>query len=54
MAKARVMEKGYSLKSSLVASRVEAFLRAGDRGECVFFFGSDRLMGGEETLWKDD
>ena len=54
MAKARVMENGYSLKSSLVASRVEAFLRPGCHGERVFFFGSDRLMGGEETLWKDD
>ena len=53
-AKARVMEKGYSLKSSLVASRVEAFLRAGSHGGCVGFFGSDRLMCGEETLWKDD
>ena len=53
-AEARVMEKGYSLKSLVAASRVEAFLRAGGHAERMFFFGSGRLMGNGETLWKDD
>ncbi len=48
------MEKGYSLKSLVAASRVEAFLRAGGHAERMLFFGSGRLMGSEETLWKDD
>lgn len=54
MVKARVMEKGYSLKSFLVASRVEACLRVGSHVERMFFFGVCRLMGSEEKLWKDD
>lgn len=54
MANARVMEKGYSLKSLIVASRVDAFLRAGDHGEYMFLFGSGRLLRSEETLWKAD
>lgn len=53
-AEARVMEKGYSLKSLVVASRVEAFLRTGDHGEVIFFFNCGRLMGSEEMLWKAD
>ena len=44
-AEARVMEKGYSLKSLAAPSRVEAFLRAGDHGARLIFFGSVRLMG---------
>ena len=48
------MEKGYSLKSLVAASRVEAFLLAGGHAKRMFFFGSGRLMGSEETLWKDD
>ena len=35
MAKARVMEKGYSLKSFFAATRVEAFLRAGAHGSPI-------------------
>ena len=54
MVKARVMEKGYSLKSFFVASLVEACLRAGSHVERRFFFGVCRLMGSEEELWKDD
>ena len=53
-AEARDMEKGYSLKSLIAASRVEAFLRAGDHGARMFFFGSGRLMGSGKTLWKAD
>ena len=53
-AEARVMEKGYSLKSLVAASRVEAFLRAGGHAERMLFLGSGRLMGSEETWWKDD
>ena len=53
-AKARVMEKGYSLKRFLVASLVEAFLRAGGHDERMFIFGSDRLVGSGEALWKAD
>lgn len=49
-AEARVTEKGYSLKSSIAASRVDAFLRVGDHGERVCFFGSGRLTGSEGTL----
>lgn len=54
MAKARVMEKGYSLKSLTVASRVEACLRAGDFGKYMFFFGNGRLIGSSDLLWKAD
>ena len=32
---ARVIEKGYSLKSFFAASRVEAFLRAGGQGYLI-------------------
>lgn len=53
-AKARIMEKGYSLKSFLVASRVEACLRAGDHVERALSFRKGRLIGSEEKLWKAD
>ena len=48
------MEKGFSLKSLMAASRVEAFLRTGDHGDRVIFFGSGRRMGSGEMLWKAD
>lgn len=48
------MEKGFSSKSFLVASIVEAFLRASKDGERSFLFVSGRLMGSEERLWKAD
>ena len=54
MVKARVMEKGYSLKSFLVASRVEACLRTGSHVDIMFFFGVCRLTGSEGKLWKAD
>ena len=54
MAEARVMEKGYSLKSRTVASRVEACLRAiGLRGRTTRF-GTGRLIESKEMLWKAD
>ena len=53
-AEARVMEKGYSLKSLIAASRVEAFRFAGCNGERVCLFGSGRLTGSEGKLWRDE
>lgn len=42
------MEKGYSLKSLVAASRVEAFLRAGGHDERILFFSWGRPMEGAE------
>ncbi len=53
-AKARVMEKGYSLKSLMVASRVEAFLCDGGLEKGMVFLGDGRRSGDIETLWKGD
>lgn len=53
-AKARVIEKGYSLKSLVVATRKEAFLRVGNVRGRVPFFGDGRLIGSREALWKVD
>ena len=48
------MEKGYSLKSLIVASLVEAFLRADHLVNGMFFFGDGRLSASGEALWKAD
>ena len=54
VAEARIMEKGYSLKSLMAASLVEAFLRDGDLEESIGLFGIGRLIGNGEALWKVD
>lgn len=52
-AEARVMEKGYSLKSLVAASRVEALLLDDGHGERLMFFSWDRRIGSAEK-WKAD
>lgn len=53
-AKARVIENGYSLKSLVVATRKEAFLRVGNVRGRILFFVDGRLIGNREALWKAD
>lgn len=47
------MEKGYSLKSLVAASRVEALLLDDGHGERLMFFSWDRRIGSAEK-WKAD
>ena len=55
MAVARVIEKGYSLKSLIADFRAdEAYLRVSKLRGTPFRLGYDRLIGSKERLWIAD